>query len=67
MFEKLGNKVVFLKRIKIGELPLDPDLPLGSCLEIMHKDVENLLKSQCFEEVFRNITENFSSYWINMQ
>lgn len=46
MFEKLGNKVVFLKRIKIGELPLDPDLPLGSCLEIMHKDVEKIIDSE---------------------
>jgi len=42
-------------------------LAIGEYMEIMHKDVENLLKSQCFEEVFRNITENFSSYWINMQ
>lgn len=49
MFEKLGNKVVFLKRIKIGELPLDPDLPIGSCLEIMHKDVERLLATKSFE------------------
>ena len=49
MFEKLGNKVVFLKRIKIGELPLDPDLPLGSCLEIMHKDVERLLTAKSFK------------------
>ena len=49
MFEKLGNKVVFLKRIKIGELPLDPDLPLGSCLEIMHKDVERLLTTKSFK------------------
>ena len=49
MFEKLGNKVVFLKRIKIGEMPLDPDLPLGSCLEIMHKDVERLLTAKSFK------------------
>ena len=43
MFEILGNKVVFLKRIAIGNIELDRNLPLGSCLEIMHKDVENLL------------------------
>lgn len=43
MFEKLGNKVTYLKRIKIGELPLDENLPLGQCLEILHKDVERLL------------------------
>lgn len=42
MFEALGNKVVYLKRVKIGDLPLDENLPLGGCLEIMHKDVERL-------------------------
>ena len=29
MFEALGNRVMYLKREKIGSLPLDPDLPLG--------------------------------------
>ena len=43
MFKILGNEVVFLKRTAIGEMPLDPYLPVGSCLEIMHKDVEKLL------------------------
>lgn len=43
MFAQLGNKVVYLKRISIGGIRLDEKLPLGECLEIMHKDVENLL------------------------
>ncbi len=43
MFKILGNEVVFLKRVAIGNVPLDKDLALGECLEIMHKDVENLL------------------------
>ncbi len=43
MFEAVGNKVIFLKRIRVGDLDLDPNLPLGRCLEIMHKDVEKLL------------------------
>lgn len=43
MFKILGNEVVFLKRTAIGNVSLDPNLPVGSCLEIMHKDVENLL------------------------
>ncbi len=42
MFEALGNSVVYLRRDKIGALGLDPDLPLGECMEIMHKDVEKL-------------------------
>ena len=47
MFEKLGNKVVYLKRTAIGEMPLDRDLQLGECLEILHKDVEKLLAVKC--------------------
>ena len=43
MFETCGNKVTFLKRISIGRLALDENLPLGGCLEILHKDVEKLL------------------------
>lgn len=43
MFGSVDNKVVFLKRIRIGDLDLDDNLPVGECLEIMHKDVEKLL------------------------
>ena len=43
MFEACGNRVVCLKRTRLGGLDLDPELPLGACLEIMHKDVEKLL------------------------
>lgn len=45
MFEALGNKVVYLKRISIGNLVLDENLALGECMEILHKDVEKLLTS----------------------
>ena len=43
MFQALDNKVVYLKRIAIGNLPLDESLEPGKCLEILHKDVEKLL------------------------
>ena len=43
MFEACGNRVTSLKRISIGRLALDENLPLGGCLEILHKDVEKLL------------------------
>lgn len=43
MFETLGNEVVYLKRLRIGQLTLDEDLELGECKEILHKDVEKLL------------------------
>ena len=34
MFAALGNKVVFLKRVKMGNLPLDESLKEGQCREI---------------------------------
>ncbi len=43
MFIQLGNKVEFLKRIRIGKMELDANLPVGGCLEILHKDVDKLL------------------------
>ena len=52
MFEALGNKVIYLKRLQIGGLALDEDIPLGECREIMHKNVENLLADFDFTERF---------------
>jgi 16S rRNA pseudouridine516 synthase len=43
MFLSVGNRVVYLKRISIGNLPLDQNLPIGECLELLHKDVEKLI------------------------
>ncbi len=43
MFKKLGNEVVYLRRVAIGNVNLRQDLALGECLEMLHKDVENLL------------------------
>ena len=42
MVERAGNKVVYLKRVKIGGIELDPELPLGQCREILHKEILNL-------------------------
>lgn len=43
MFASVGNKVVYLKRVSIGGLDLDNKLPIGECLEILHKDAHKLL------------------------
>lgn len=43
MARAVGNEVVYLRREAIGNLVIPPDLALGECLEIMHKDVEKLL------------------------
>lgn len=43
MFKSVNNEVTYLKRLKIGSLELDENLELGAYLEVLHKDVENLL------------------------
>ena len=43
MFQRCGCQVVFLKRTKIGELPLDPELKPGDCREILHKEKNQIL------------------------
>lgn len=45
MFQRMDNKVKFLRRVRIGNLNLDENLPVGMCLEIMHKDVPKLLET----------------------
>ena len=42
MFEALGNKVMFLKRISIGRISLDPDLELGQIRELTEEEEEML-------------------------
>ena len=44
MFESRGKKVLRLKRTKIGGLPLDKDLALGTCREILHKERNKILE-----------------------
>lgn len=42
MFEALGNKVTYLKRLSIGSIELEENLPPGGCMEILHKDIEKI-------------------------
>ena len=42
MFSQLGNEVIYLKRIKMGELELDPSLPLGGYRELTKEEIELL-------------------------
>jgi 16S rRNA pseudouridine516 synthase len=39
MFEAVGNKVVYLKRITFGPLTLPEDLPIGEYIEITREDI----------------------------
>ena len=40
MFEAVGNKVVYLKRLTFGPLALPENLPLGGYIEINRSDIE---------------------------
>ena len=40
MFEKIGNKVMYLKRVEIGKLSLDKTLELGETRELSEGDLE---------------------------
>ncbi len=50
MFAAVGRRVLHLKRVKIGALPLDERLPEGGCKEIINKDVEKLLTREISEK-----------------
>lgn len=43
MFEAVGNRVLTLVRLRIGNISLDASLEPGQWREMLHKDVENLL------------------------
>ena len=42
MFEKQGNKVLYLKRTKMKELCLDEELALGEVRELADTEIESL-------------------------
>lgn len=65
MFSAVENNVERLVRIQMGGLKIPKKLGVGECMEILHNDVEKLLKSTSFDDVFRRFSEEFSSYWIN--
>ncbi len=65
MFAAVENNVEKLVRIRMGCLEMPKKLAIGQCMEILHNDVENLLKQEPFEVVFKLFSGNFSSYWIN--
>ena len=44
MFAALGNKVVFLKRVKMGELSLDENLKEGQCRELTDEELQLIEK-----------------------
>ncbi|WP_106766297.1 pseudouridine synthase [Paenibacillus faecalis] len=44
MFESVGKKVIYLKRVRMGELQLDESLPIGSYRELTNEELALLGK-----------------------
>ena len=42
MFASLGNKVLELKRVQMGNLPLDESIPEGKCRELTKEELEQI-------------------------
>lgn len=61
MLKAVGNGVEKLKRIQIGQLKMPDELPIGGHMEILHNDVEKLLKADSFESVSARVRVDFSS------
>ena len=45
MFEAVGKKVIYLKRIKMNALELDPDIKLGEYRELTTEEFERLTQN----------------------
>lgn len=65
MFAACGNRVEELFRFRLGNLSLPHDLGAGEHLEIMPKDVDEILVSPDFYGVKAALETAFSSYLIN--
>lgn len=65
MFSAVGNHVDVLMRISVGGLVLPEKLAIGECMELLHKDVENLFKPVDFDAFCRDFSAVFSANLIN--
>lgn len=65
MFAAAGNHVEYLFRFSVGGLKIPEKLAIGGFMEVMHKDVENLLKSPFTPDFLHDLYVYFSSYLIN--
>lgn len=65
MFAALANHVESLHRVAIGSMVLPVNLALGGYVEVLHKDVESMLKAESFDAIYERIVTDFSSYSIN--
>lgn len=67
MFAAVGNHVEVLMRVAVGGLILPEKLAIGECMELLHKDVENLFERLDFDAFCTEFSANFSAKLINKQ
>ena len=67
MFAACGNHVEQLMRISLGGLVLPEKLAFGECMELLHKDVENLFLPTDFDRFCADFSDFFSAFIINNQ
>jgi len=65
MFSAVGNHVEVLMRVSLGNLVLPEKLAFGQCMELLHKDVENLFSIPDFDGFCHDFTGIFSAKLIN--
>lgn len=57
MFASIGNKVLELRRVKMGELLLDPNLNEGECRELTPQELEQIERKNKTETGIPSVTE----------
>lgn len=67
MFAAVENHVEKLMRVSVGGIVLPEKLGLGECIELLHKDVENLFKPLDFDDFCVNFCSTFSAFLLNKQ
>ena len=65
MFAAVGNHVELLMRVSLGGLILPEKLAIGQCMELLHKDVENLFLPTDFDAFCERFSAVFSANLIN--
>lgn len=65
MFSAVDNHVEKLMRISVGGLILPEKLGFGECMELLHKDVENLFLPPDFDRFCDNFFSEFSANPLN--
>lgn len=65
MFAAVENHVEKLMRITVGGLILPDNLRFGECIELLHKDVENLFNPPDFEDFSPDFISYFSAFMLN--